>query len=167
MPTYDQLMAEIERLDAVAKELDKEGIRLTFHNHDIEFQAAYNGVPAFWLMAANSEYLKFQLDCGWVAYAGEDPVKIMKLMGKRITDIHIKDYVPGEVVNELPNGKKVVMPRFSTPGTGVLDMAGCLEAALNLGIEWAIIEQDFQYNLSISETITAAYLNMKETGFVE
>ena len=167
MPAYDEIMQEIEKFDALAKELDKEGIRFTFHNHDIEFLQTYNGVPVFWLMAAHSEYLKFQLDCGWAAYAGEDPVRLMKLLGKRVTDIHIKDYTHGEVVNELQSGAKIVMPRFTTPGTGVLDMKGCLEAAAELGIEWAIIEQDFQYNLSINETITAAYLNMKETGLVE
>ena len=34
-------------------------------------------------------------------------------------------------------------------------------------IPYAIVEQDFQYHLTELETLTAAYLNMKETGFVD
>ena len=40
------------------------------------------------------------------------------------------------------------MPRFTTPGTGLLDLKGCLETASGMGMEWAIVEQDFQYNLT-------------------
>ena len=46
-------------------------------------------------------------------------------------------------------------------------MKDCLSVGLELGIEWAIVEQDYQYNLTQKETLTAAYLNMKETGLVE
>ncbi|MCL2092745.1 MAG: sugar phosphate isomerase/epimerase [Treponema sp.] len=166
-PDYDAIMKEIETFEEVAKGLAKEGIRFTFHNHDVEFTQTYNGVPAFWLMAAHSEHICFQVDVGWAMYGGEDPIRLMKTLGKRCTDIHIKDYAPGEVVQDRPNDVKVIMPRFTTPGTGVLDLAGCLKQASELGIEWAVIEQDFQYNLSQYETIQAAYLNMKETGFVE
>ena len=34
-------------------------------------------------------------------------------------------------------------------------------------MDYAIVEQDFQFNLTEAETLRAAYLNMKETGFVE
>ena len=36
-----------------------------------------------------------------------------------------------------------------------------------MGIEWAIVEQDFMNNLTPAETLTCAYLNMKEIGLVE
>jgi hypothetical protein len=39
-------------------------------------------------------------------------------------------------------------------------------AAAELGVEWAAVEQDQMYNLSPMESLTAAYLNMKETGRV-
>lgn len=58
------------------------------------------------------------------------------------------------------------MPRFTTPGTGVLNLAGCLKTASEMGMKHAIVEQDFQYNLTQLETLTAAYYNMKETGYV-
>ena len=56
---------------------------------------------------------------------------------------------------------------FTTPGTGILNLSGVLEAGVQIGQEWAIVEQDYQRNLSEKETLAAAYLNMKETGFLE
>lgn len=165
-PTYDDVMREIEEFEAIATELKKEDIRFTFHNHDVEFTSTYKGVPAIYLMAANSDNLRFEIDCGWATYAGYDPLQVLDALGDKVTDIHIKDFTAGEVIQTRPNGD-VSFPRFTTPGTGVLDLAGCLEKAQKMGIEWAIVEQDFQYNLSMEETLAAAYLNMKETGFVE
>ena len=37
---------------------------MAFHNHDWEFTMAYEGLPAYYHMIANSEKLKFLLDCG-------------------------------------------------------------------------------------------------------
>ena len=34
-------------------------------------------------------------------------------------------------------------------------------------IPYAIVEQDFQYHLTELETLTGAYLNIKETGFLD
>ena len=43
-----------------------------YHNHDTEFTQCYRGIPQLQLIAANSENLTFELDCGWAAYAGAD-----------------------------------------------------------------------------------------------
>lgn len=98
---------------------------------------------------------------------GHDPIPFMKGLGDRLAAVHIKDFTHGEVPREEGNGHPPTMPRFTTPGTGLLDLNGCLKTASEMGMEWAIVEQDFQYNLTQLETLTAAYLNMKETGYVE
>jgi sugar phosphate isomerase/epimerase len=59
------------------------------------------------------------------------------------------------------------MPQFVAPGTGVVNLSECLEEALKNGVEWAVLEQDFQYNISQVEALTASYLIMKESGYVE
>ena len=167
-PSYDELMKECEQFDKAAEELGKEGIVLSFHNHDAEFLQKLNGVPVIYLMAANTQYLKFEVDCGWVTYADYDPINFMKGLGDRMTAVHIKDFVAGPPVERHePDGRVTSMPRLTTPGTGALDLKGCLEAAQAAGMDYAIVEQDFQFNLTEAETLRAAYLNMKETGFVE
>lgn len=163
-PTMDALLREAEYFENVAQALKKEDLNFCFHNHDIEFTYTLNGIPLYWLMAANAPSLKFEVDCGWATYAGQDPVTVMKALGDRLYAVHIKDFTPGAVERE--GGHPPVMPRFTTPGTGILNLKGCLETASEMGVQYAIVEQDFQYNLTQLETLTAAYYNMKETGFI-
>ncbi len=164
--TYDAAMKNVELMETVAAALKKEGIVTCFHNHDEEFLTCYKGVPFYYLMAANTDDLKFELDCGWATYAGFNPVQVMKQLGDRLCAVHIKDFAEGGVEQERKT-RTIVMPRFTTPGTGKLDLKGCLQQALDMGIDYAIIEQDFMYNLDPLATVTAAYYNMKETGLVE
>ena len=166
VPGYDEVMKEIELMEGLAGKLSREGLTLSFHNHHVEFLTCYKGLPAFYLIKENTDLLKFELDCGWVSYAGYDPVTVMRSLGDRLAAVHIKDYVPGEVSISMPDGKIRTMPRFTTPGTGVLDLKGCLKAASEMNTDYAIVEQDFQYRLTEKETLAAAYLNMKESGFV-
>jgi sugar phosphate isomerase/epimerase len=165
-PTYDEIMREIEEIEGVSKRLAEEGITFAFHNHDVELEMSFKGVPLLYLMLAHTEHLKIELDVGWVKFAGKDPAVVMKDIGDRICALHIKDITGGTIIQEKPKGQ-VTMPQFTTPGTGLLNMKDCLSVGLELGIEWAIVEQDYQYNLTQKETLTAAYLNMKETGLVE
>jgi sugar phosphate isomerase/epimerase len=167
-PSYDEVMKELEEYEAAATACKKEGIDFAFHNHDIELSLCYKGVPVLYLMAANTENLKFELDVGWCLYGGKDPVKVMRDLGDRLCNsIHVKDFIAGTVEQKRQDGGVNIMPRFVTPGTGLLDISECLKAASELGVEWAVLEQDFQYNLSQVETLTASYLIMKETGIVE
>ena len=164
-PSYDEVMTQIEEFEQTATRAKAEGLQFMFHNHDAEFTTVVNGETPFELMIKNTENLTFELDVGWVTYGGVDPVNLIHRLGKRIGALHIKDFVPGKVEQRPGNG--IIMPRFTTPGTGILNLSGVLEAGVAIGQEWAIIEQDFQRNLTTRETLTAAYLNMKETGFVE
>lgn len=45
-------------------------------------------------------------------------------------------------------------------------MKESVAAAIDLGIEWVVVEQDTLRNLTAFETITASYLNLKEVGLV-
>ena len=163
-PTMDMILREAERFEKVAQELKKEGLTYCFHNHDAEFVQCVEGRPVIDLMIENTPTMKFEVDCGWVTYAGCDPVAFMKSLGDRFYAMHVKDFTLGHVAR--PDGHPTSMPRFTTPGTGVLKLAECLKCASEMGIKHAIIEQDFQYNLTQLETLTAAYYNMKETGYV-
>ena len=172
-PSYDEVMTEIEKYNAIAKELAKEGIVTTFHNHDAEFLHFYKGKPAFYQMMDNSEYLKFELDAGWALYGHFDPIQVMEDLGDKLKALHVKDFNynnvahpvrPGQVVDE--SKAQVSMPRFTTVGTGLLPLQAVLKKAVEMGLDYAIVEQDFMYHMNQFETLTGAYYNMKETGYV-
>lgn len=163
--SYDEVMREIEDFEEKATRLKAEGIDFMYHNHDTEFTQCYRGIPQLQLIAVNSENLTFELDCGWAAYAGADPVALIGQLGKRISVLHIKDYI--DKIVEYRGMPNVKVPQFTTVGTGKLDLYGCLKAGVEQNIEWAIVEQDFPNILQHKDSLTAAYLNMKETGLVE
>jgi sugar phosphate isomerase/epimerase len=165
LPGYDEIMKEIETVDKLGKALAKEGISLVFHNHDQEFISCYKGVPLFWLLAANCEDLKFEPDLAWIKYAGWDPATLISQLGNRVASLHVKDYIPGENYEYKPQ-RTFVVPRYCAPGAGVVDLSAWFKAACELDVEWAIIEQDMQYQLTQAESVQAAYYNMKDTGFV-
>jgi len=165
-PDYDEAMKDIEVIAKLATDLKKEGINLTFHNHDAELWTCFNGVPLIWLMATYAEDLKFNPDIGWVKYAGWDPATFIRQLGSRVICMHVKDYIPGDNFEYKPH-KTFRVPRYCAPGAGVVDLFATFEAAIETGAcEWATIEQDMQYMLTPVESVTAAYYNMKDTGFV-
>ena len=171
MPTYDMVMKEIETLNTIAKELGKEGLTLSFHNHDAEFMSYFKGKPAFYHMLDNSEYLKFQLDCGWALYGHFDPVKVLNDVGEKLISIHVKDWKLNNTFNPTNDAEDeklhVPMPTFVPPGNGELPLERVLCKASSMGIEYAIVEMDFMHNLSRADSLRSGYLNMVETGFVE
>ncbi|WP_138295365.1 MULTISPECIES: sugar phosphate isomerase/epimerase [unclassified Clostridium] len=166
LPEYDEAMLEIENMEKLAVELGKEGIDFFFHNHDQEFRTTYNGVPLFWMIAAKAEHVKFEVDLGWAHYAGWDPAQLIRQLGDRVVILHVKDYTRGENCENKPTGK-VIVPRYTTPGTGLVDLEACFHAGVDAGVKYAVIEQDMLYHLSTEESVRTAYAIMKETGYVE
>ena len=173
-PTYDEMMDEIENLNAIAKELDKEGLILTFHNHDAEFNTFFRRKCMYEYMVENSEYLKFQLDVGWVLYGHYDPVTVMKYVGDKLRSLHVKDWILGNTLGPARPGAEMemqkhtfAMPNFVAPGTGLLPLKGVLEQGCGMNFDYAIVEMDFMHNMCEADELRCAYLNMRETGFVE
>jgi len=159
-PTKSDFFAELESMENAAEELAKEGIQLCYHNHDKEFTRCYNNVMAIDHMLLNTKHLKLTLDVAWVAWAGLDPVSIIKRCNSRIAAMHIKDYV-----NLHPGNAET--PTFTSLGTGTVGIARILECLHQHGHEWVVYEQDTLRNLSGHESMLQSYLYMKETGLVE
>ena len=63
-PTYDRVRRDIEQLEQLAEELDKEGMTLTYHNHAQDFQVRFRGQTCFDWMLSETEKLKNPAGCG-------------------------------------------------------------------------------------------------------
>lgn len=165
LPDEAEITGEIARMEAAAKACRAEGLKFIFHNHDQEFLTCYNGVPLFWMIAALAPTVEFELDLAWAHYAGENPARIIRQLGSRLAALHVKDYARGDNFEYKPR-RTVRVPRYTAPGTGLVDLEDCLGAAAEVGCPYAIIEQDMLYHLSAEDSVRTAYCNMKETGFV-
>lgn len=158
-PTYDRVRRDIEQLEQLAEELDKEGMTLTYHNHAQDFQVRFRGQTCFDWMLSETEKLKIRLDVGWAHYAGEDPCLLLRQLGGRVIALHVNDY-------RLKSDGASGGPVFTAVGCGMVPVARVLQTAVETGVEWAIAEQDEMDHLPPVQAMTVAYLNMKETGFV-
>ncbi|WP_207509888.1 sugar phosphate isomerase/epimerase family protein [Telluribacter humicola] len=95
----DQELAEqAKNLDKLGAELRKRGVTLSYHTHDVELRA---GAREFhhMLLATDPRNVTFCFDVHWV-YRGSGNSQIavfdvLKLYGKRITELHVRQSVGG------------------------------------------------------------------------
>lgn len=165
---YNSMMKDIEVMDKLVKLFAPLGITCLYHNHYQEFTVDYKGVSVIdYFLSQVDKALKLKLDIGWVYVGGEDPVNYMEKVKDRIHLLHVKDFTDMIQPRYLVNKDKETDFGFTTLGTGKLDLKGVLKKALEIGIDYAIVEQDRMRNLSMKDSLLCSYLNMKETGFIE
>jgi len=164
---YDTMMREIEAMDKLVKMFAKEDIILTYHNHYQEFTVEYNGVSVmdYYLLQIDPR-LKIKLDVGWVQVGGVCPVEYMEKIKDRIHLLHVKDFTDTIKPRYLMGDKPDEDFGFTSVGTGILDLKAIFAKALEIGIEYAIVEQDRVRHLGWEDAMLCSYLNMKETGYV-
>ena len=166
--TYDQLMADVEGMNAIVKVLNAEGLIPLYHNHYQEFTVTYDGVSVMDILLREVDHsMKMKLDVGWVYVGGVDPVEYLEKIKERVGLVHIKDFTEQIKPRYLVNADKTTDFGFVSVGAGVLDLPAILQKALDIGQEWAIVEQDRVRNLSLEDSLLCGYFNMKETDLVE
>jgi sugar phosphate isomerase/epimerase len=154
----EQLLKDAELYNKAGARFTAEGLRLCYHNHAHEFQKTYNGLYALDILAEHTDptLLYFRMDVAWITLGGADPAHILRKMAGRVPAIHIKDVYGTDEIG-----------KWTAVGTGVVDIAGSIEAAKEIGgIEWMTVEQDKLRHLSGFETALISYLNLKEKGLL-
>ncbi len=122
------------RLVEAGKPFQDAGIAFGWHNHDFEFVALDGGEMPIDLIAAADDNLMLELDLGWVARAGLDPVAWIKKYADRIAAVHIKDVAPdGECTDE---------DGWADVGQGTQDWVAIHAALQSAGVAHYVIEHD-------------------------
>jgi sugar phosphate isomerase/epimerase len=123
--------AASERIEAVARSASDHGLRFGFHNHWAEVAPLDGGESVLeQLRALPPKLLWFELDLGWAWEAGADPVELLQRMRGRSPVVHVKDF--------RARGKR----EFCPVGDGAVGYPRVLPAAVELGVEWLLVEQD-------------------------
>jgi sugar phosphate isomerase/epimerase len=79
--------------------------------------------------------VKIELDVGWLAAAGVDPVAYLLEHSGRVIACHLKDY-DASIATDVPQRKLV------PPGAGTIDFAAVLAAMNDTGVAHGFIEVD-------------------------
>ncbi|HWA82996.1 MAG TPA: sugar phosphate isomerase/epimerase [Fimbriimonadaceae bacterium] len=114
-------------LGELGDRLSARGLKLAYHNHDFEF-GPDQGMRQ--LMANAGEHVKFQIDLGWVLFAGQDPAEFLRDVRGKAPLVHLKDMAP-----DLDNPHVVA-------GEGAMNWPSVLEACSETNVLFGAVEMD-------------------------
>ena len=137
--TLADWQANAERMNVVGAKAKAAGLKFGYHNHAAEF-LMYDGKLAWGelLRITDPELVVFELDLGWVAAAGVDPVDGLKLGGKRVHLLHVKDL---KTSVRVPN--TLAEDETTTPiGKGTLNWPAIFAQANHASIHSWFVEQE-------------------------
>jgi sugar phosphate isomerase/epimerase len=135
--TADDFKMNADFLNTKAAGLKAAGIRVAYHNHNFEFSplGSTNGLEIL-LKNTDPALVAFEMDIGWVAAAGADPLALLAKHKGRFTLAHVKDLK----ASTKPNFALAMDP--TEVGAGSLDWKKILPAAYAAGVRGFYVEQE-------------------------
>lgn len=129
-----------ENCNHAAAKAKKAGIQLAYHNHAFEFESKNGGKTGYQVLI--DEFvpeMQFEVDVFWVVVGGQDPVKLIKQLKGRVSQVHLKDLKKGL---SLPEFGSVPKDAFQELGDGIIPMEPIIQAAQKAGVAHCHVEQD-------------------------
>jgi sugar phosphate isomerase/epimerase len=152
----DDWKATATFLNEKAAALQKVGLRLSYHNHNLEFRpiGKTNGLEIL-LDETDPKLVNFEMDVGWVAAGGGDPIRILERRKGRFKMMHVKDLMATTRTNYAMQQDPAEVGNGSLPWPKILDVAYAT------GIRKFFVEQEppFKRDPFESIAISARYLS--------
>ncbi len=175
-PGTEGFAATMEEIVRIGKACNERGMTLLYHNHDFEFVRMENGEYGLDYLYSHipADILQTELDTCWIKVAGEDPAAYVRKYKGRAPIVHLKDfYKEGNPQNMyeligIETEKAEVETgvfEFRPVGHGLQDMPSILEASLEAGSEWVIVEQDSSVGRTPMEAIEMSREYLKSLGW--
>ncbi|HYD23429.1 MAG TPA: sugar phosphate isomerase/epimerase [Croceibacterium sp.] len=128
-----------EAMDRIGQRARAMGLVFGYHNHSAEFLDYDGFMPMDEIMRLTEPAnVVLELDLGWVAGAGHDPVRMLERYAPRIHLLHVKDLATAERVP----GKIVDDERTTPVGEGTIDWRAVFRAAERAPIHSYFVEQE-------------------------
>ncbi|MBR6603411.1 MAG: sugar phosphate isomerase/epimerase [Clostridia bacterium] len=127
----------VEKLEAAAEHMDKNGYKFFYHHHHYEFFRR-EGMTMLEYMMKNAPHINFTLDTYWVQYGGASISETVNKLCGRIDCVHLKDY---EI--SMKNEPKLFFePSFAPVGDGNINFKIIIPQMKEAGTKYFIVEQD-------------------------
>ena len=170
MASLDEVLHFCRMANVAAQKLADQGIKLYYHNHHIEF-TKYDGQYLLDIIRDTTRYMGFELDIHWIQRGGENPVAFIRKYAGRIRLLHLKDYRIGTFRMPEKFDPQTFAQAFSSVvefaevGEGSLPIAECIQAGLEGGSEYFLIEQDDTYGRDPFESLRISRDNLFSMGY--
>ncbi|GGC00903.1 xylose isomerase [Novosphingobium endophyticum] len=139
-------------LNEKASALKPLGIKVGYHNHNVEFApiGKTTGWDILW-KETDPDLVKFEVDVGWIATAGLDPIAFLKRAAGRVSLLHVKDVAVGN-----PQSFRISM-KPAEVGSGTLPWDKLLPAAYRAGVRHFLVEQEPPFVIPRIEAAIRSY----------
>ena len=152
----DEAKRTAEIANRIGEAAKRAGLQFALHNHDREFADLGNGEVSYDIVLRETDpaLVQFEIDCGWMVFAGRDPIDYFKKYPGRIPLIHVKDFQPKKNKDAKPMTEKMLGAEL---GHGAIDYKAIFAAARQAGIKHYFSEQEGPF--SRMNSLEAARVN--------
>lgn len=140
--------AAVERIVELGMRARRAGLELGFHNHWSEVPRLDDGVS---LLEQLPAWIWLELDLGWAWFAGASPTELLAWARGRTPLVHLKDLRARDTREFVPVGEGGVGYRAVVP------------RAAELGVEWAIVEQD-ELDRPLADALARSLATVREAA---
>ncbi|MBS0567305.1 MAG: sugar phosphate isomerase/epimerase [Proteobacteria bacterium] len=147
----------VDVANRIGEAAKRAGLQFALHNHDREFIDLGNGEVGYDIVWRDTDpkLVQFEIDCGWMVFAGRNPVDYFKKYPGRIPLIHVKDFQPKKNPNGAPMSEQML---GSELGRGTVDYRPIFAAAKAAGLKHYFAEQEGPFSrMSQLEAAQVAY----------
>ncbi len=135
----------------MAAELKESGLRLGYHNHEVEFKPVADRIPWEVVFSNAGPDVIMQLDINHCMNGGGDPVAVLKKFPHRTATIHLTEHdgVPGAVIGE-----------GTVPWKEIFELCETI-----CDTEWYVVEQEhYKPGVSTMESVRECLQNLRKMG---
>jgi sugar phosphate isomerase/epimerase len=129
-----------EVANRIGEAAKRAGLQYVYHNHDFEFahRRGSDGYDVL-LRETDPDLVKFEIDCGWMIFAGRNPIDYFKKYPNRFPMIHVKDFLPAQEHGSAAGKAPMLGAEL---GHGVVDYKPIFTAAAAAGLKHYFVEQE-------------------------
>lgn len=174
-PGTPKFEENIKLFQEIGKACKKHGILTLYHNHDFEFIKMEDGRYALDYIydTIPADLLQTEIDTCWVKVAGEDPAAYIRKYTGRAPVVHLKDFHkegrPGNMYEligtEVEKTESQGVFEFRPVGHGDQDFPPILEASVEAGAQWVVVEQDQSVGRAPMEAVALSREYLKSQGW--
>ncbi len=139
--TLDDYRWNAEQFNILGERLKRTGLQLGYHNHAVDLKRLGGKVALEELIdGTRPDLVVFEMDCGHVVHAGDDPIRFLKKYPSRIQLLHLKDLKPGYgISNSIDTEDKDTNAEI---GAGVIDWRQLFSVAAHGNVKQWFIEHE-------------------------
>jgi sugar phosphate isomerase/epimerase len=128
-----------QRLNIAGEVLQKYGLSLLYHNHNVELLQVKPGIRAYDLLLSETDpgCVSFEFDSYWFTDGGADAKEWMRRLGSRMKLWHITDRGCRQ---KGPSMTPILKQDSMELGTGNMDLNGLLDIALQNSVQAVVLE---------------------------